>query len=276
MYDTTSRTRTITLERPVNIRLKSRRPARPPRHPPPSRTVRARIRQDCRMAQHIINSRPAVDRAGAAEVAGIAVSNVDRLYRERATSGFPEHIEGTRYWYEDDIRAFKIQLDQRKLDALTSVDRGGDPDEYIGTREIARVVNYADTRSLYGSPIFSRLLTMDHEQTELGGGRVRRRWRRRDVWAAADGRVGKGPSWSGRPVGTPEAGAVDRTGDPDEIVDAPNAARILGYSHQDTLPSALDAYAEPRTGKTKRHFRRSKLWEFADEFRLPNQGTPAQ
>lgn len=225
------------------------------------------------MAQHTINNRPAVDRAGAAEVAGIAVSNVDLLYRNRATTGFPERIEGTKLWYEDDIRAFKAKREQTKKGALTPVDRSGDPDEMIGPPEIARVVGYTSIASLSNSPIWWKLLDVEHEAKPLRGGGVRRKWPRRVVWDIAERRVGKGAPGTGRPVGTPRSGSVDRTGHPDDIVDAREAAQALGYSSPDVLPAELSERAEPRTGKAPRRWRRRTLWDFADEFRL---GTPRE
>ena len=228
------------------------------------------------MAQYTINNRMAVDRAGAAELADIAVSNVDLLYRNRATSGFPERVPGTTYWYADDIRAFRSELARRKQDALTKVSRHGDPEELITPPEIARVVGYRNVTALRNSPIYQQLMEIEHVQTQLGGGRVRREWPRKTVWEVADRRVGKG-SGAGRPIGTPRGGVVDLSGDADDIVDADEAARILGYSHRDKLPFELTERAEPRAKGGPRRFRRSTVRSFADEFGLttsPTSQTP--
>jgi hypothetical protein len=61
---------------------------------------------------------------------------------------------------------------------------------------------------------------------------------------------------------------VNRSGDPDEYVTAPEAAKILGYKSHRNLPPALvdnpdDTEALP-SGRQRRRWRRSTIWAYAD------------
>jgi hypothetical protein len=73
---------------------------------------------------------------------------------------------------------------------------------------------------------------------------------------------------------------VDRTGDPGELVTAPQAATILGYRHRDNLPPAIiehpDETEELPSGRQRRRWRRSTLWAYADgRVADPQAGRPA-
>lgn len=61
---------------------------------------------------------------------------------------------------------------------------------------------------------------------------------------------------------------VDRSGDPGELVTAPQAAKILGLAHRDNLPNTLldhpDDVEDLVSGRKRRRWRRSSLWAYAD------------
>lgn len=68
---------------------------------------------------------------------------------------------------------------------------------------------------------------------------------------------------------TPPHGAIDRSGDAGEPVDAIEAAQLLGYSRPGSLPKALVACAdstEPNADGSAGHpaWRRATLWRYAD------------
>jgi hypothetical protein len=116
------------------------------------------------------------------------------------------------------------------------------------------------------SSLWRPLLERVAETDLLPAGGQRRKWTRRTVWEIADARTGKG---GGRRVGTPR-GQVDRTGDPDELVGAPEAARVLGYSKAQLLPQPVLELADEDTvgagGRHYRKWRRRTLWAFADSW----------
>lgn len=221
------------------------------------------------MAMRILNGREAVDRAGAAEVAQLGLSTIGLLHRHRATNGFPERIPGTTEWYADDIRTWAEEHREAKRAALTPIDRSGDPDELVGQRVAAQILGYSDPQSLRNTPTWARLLAAVDDQEELPSGRVRRRWRRRTVQDVGDQRTGRG---GGRPTGAP-AGQPDRSGEPDELVDAATAAHVLGYSRAENLPTvvlnAADSVKTGPRGRSRRHWRRSTLWSLADTLHRP-------
>ncbi|GAA4554743.1 hypothetical protein GCM10023175_53350 [Pseudonocardia xishanensis] len=75
---------------------------------------------------------------------------------------------------------------------------------------------------------------------------------------------------------------VDRSGDPDELLDIPAATKLLGYANDSTIrgylarndgyfPAADDTESLP-SGRLRRRWRRSTLWEFADLRTRPGRG----
>src|SRR5215472_7546893 len=65
---------------------------------------------------------------------------------------------------------------------------------------------------------------------------------------------------------------VDRSGDPDDLVDAAEAARIMGYSGRDVIHANLrlgyfprpDGYETTAKGRRSPRWRRSAVWAAAD------------
>lgn len=65
---------------------------------------------------------------------------------------------------------------------------------------------------------------------------------------------------------------VDRRGDPDELITAAEASRILGHTHPGTLTSYVahgrfieaDTIEELPSGRLRRRWQRRRVWEFAD------------
>lgn len=238
---------------------------RPPRSGP--------LGENRAMATRMLHGRRTVDRDGAAEVAGLSLSSIDKFYAGRSRNGFPERIPGTTEWFEDDVRSWRAHHQQVKLATLTPVDRTGDPDELVGPAGVAKILGYRDPQNLRHSSVWPHLLAAVDRQEPLPSGRTRRRWRRSTVWRIADQRSGSG---GGRPVGTPRAGHLDRTGDPDELLSAADAARVLGYNRAQALPAAiLERADQVRTGpagRTRRQWRRGTLWTLADTIRQPEPG----
>ena len=61
---------------------------------------------------------------------------------------------------------------------------------------------------------------------------------------------------------------VDRAGHPDDLIGAPEAARVLGYRHRRSLPALLldhpDHVETLPSGRKRRRWRRATVWSFAD------------
>jgi len=73
--------------------------------------------------------------------------------------------------------------------ARRRIDRSGDPEELLPPSQAAKVLGYVRPASLP-----RRLLEIADDIEDLAGGRKRRRWRRRTLWAFADSEVhSKGP-----------------------------------------------------------------------------------
>jgi hypothetical protein len=71
---------------------------------------------------------------------------------------------------------------------------------------------------------------------------------------------------------------VDRQGDPDDLVDATEAARVMGYANRHVVTANRrlgyfpepDAYGPPPRGRPSPLWKRSTVWAFADS--RPGQG----
>ena len=227
------------------------------------------------MATRTINDRLALDRDGISERAGGAARpTIDLWYANRADNGFPATIPhdltaDDRYdwWWADEIEAFLADLQADKRQALTTVDRSGDPEELLTKPEAAKVLGYRSHRNLPDA-----FDAVADEVEDLPSGRKRRRWKRKTCWDFADSRTGKrgaGPGKGARNRLAASTRTVDRTGDPDELVRGAEAARVLGYRYARNLPRELlaraDKVEETESGRQWRWWKRRTLWDFADQ-----------
>jgi hypothetical protein len=149
-----------------------------------------------------INGRPVVSRADMA-ARGVPKTTVDGWYRDRARTGHPEkagRIGRTDYWYEDEWTAWHLR---GKVESLTRVDRGGDPDDLVDATEAARMLRYTSRDVIHASRRLGRFAKPDAYGV-TGKGRRAPLWKRSTVWAVADGRKGKGgghlPGTAGAPA----------------------------------------------------------------------------
>jgi hypothetical protein len=137
---------------------------------------------------------------------GVPPTTVNGWYRNRARTGHPEkagRIGLTDYWYEDEWTAWYQNYKRRKVESLTQVDRGGDPDDLVDAAQAARILGYANRHVIHAN---RRLGYFPEPDAHGPGARGRPTplWRRSTVWAVADGRQGKG---GGHKPGTPGAPA---------------------------------------------------------------------
>lgn len=223
------------------------------------------------MATRTINGRLAIDRAGVAERWHVSMPTLDmRLANHKPPRAIPDAPTNRRqklWWWVDEIDAWMQGFEDRKRAALTHVDRTGDPNDLLNSSEAARVLGYRGPGNL--RPEFKNLAD---QVEQLPSGRKRRRWKRSTIWAYAERRSGRGGT--GAPPGNtnyrgPGGRQTDRTGDPDDLLNSREAAAVLGYARLVSLPKALLAVADERielpSGRVRRRWRRSTLWNFADQ-----------
>lgn len=181
------------------------------------------------MARRTINGRPALDRAGVAAHTGAAYSTVNHWHRHRTRFGFPEGFrhDGGEWFWLDDIERFHAAHQAAKRAELTTVDRGGDPGDLVGSGTAAKILGYGSYRNLPDT-----LLDHPDRTQELPDGRIRRYWYRRTVWAVADARTGR--QSTGRTPGT--------TG----------ARKPHPYADDPRLQAAADLLAQARAARRDR------------------------
>lgn len=209
-----------------------------------------------------IGGRTALDRAGIIAHTGAAVPTVANWLAHRADNGFPDPVHD-RWYYQDEVDAWLADRAKASRAQLTEVDRSGDPDDLVTKTQAAKILGYQDVSHLNNSTVWSNLQQL-HDPADdqlLPAGGTRQFFRRRAVWQAADMR----PARRGRRKDA-EPRTVDRTGDPDDLVGATEAARVLGYRHPSGLtPAILERADVPLTASTTRKWKRRTLWTIADQ-----------
>ena len=170
-------------------------------------SLRTRLREEVAPIP-AINGRPVISRADMA-ARGVPPATASTWYRDRDRTGHPEkagRIGRTDYWYEDEWTAWYQAHQRGKIESLTQVDRGGDPDDLVDAAEAARMLRYASRDVIHAN----RRLGYFPEPDAYGPARRGRSaplWKRSTVWAAADSRPGMG---GGRKPGTTRQAAPVR------------------------------------------------------------------
>jgi hypothetical protein len=171
---------------------------------------------------------------------GVPPTTVDGWYRNRARTGHPEkagRIGRTDYWYEDEWTTWHQGHLRGRVESLTQVDRGGDPDDLVNAAEAARMMGYANRHVIHAN----RRLGYFPEPDAYGPaarGRPGPLWRRSTVWAAADRRPGRGGGGGDKP-GTPGAPAKPHPYEGDGRL-----ARVLADLRSGAQPSSAELAAE--------------------------------
>jgi len=178
---------------------------------------------------------------------GVPLATVSGWYRDRARTGHPEkagRIGRADYWYEDEWTAWHQAHHRAKLEALTQVDRTGDPDDLVDAAEAARILRYASRYVIHANRRLGYFPEPD-AYAPARRGRPSPLWKRSTVWATADSRPGPG---GGHKQGTPGAPAKPHPYAGDERL-----ARALADLRSGARPSATDLAAEwnvsPRTAE---------------------------
>jgi hypothetical protein len=169
---------------------------------------------------------------------GVPTTTVNGWYRDRARTGHPEkagRIGRTDYWYEDEWTAWHQAHQRGKIESLTQVDRGGDPDDLVDAAEAARMLRYSGRDVIHANRRLRYFPEPDAYGTTARGRRAPL-WKRSTVWAAADRRPGVG---GGHKPGTPGAPAKPHPYAGDERLD-----RVLAELRSGARPSAAGLAAE--------------------------------
>ncbi|MFJ8275651.1 hypothetical protein ACIQ8G_36200, partial [Streptomyces sp. NPDC094154] len=162
-------------------------------------------------------------------------STIDAYFRDRP-GYFPEadeDVDGPT-WRRGTIVAWasnrpgKGRRSSAPAAALPAVPVDGDPDELLGTAEVASLFGYGSAASFSSALYQGRIPELPEPETlekeEGSRGRARKKWRRATVIAAA------------RQRGVLPAADQDEN---EDLVGAAEAAQILGYGNADSFISAL-------------------------------------
>lgn len=133
--------------------------------------------------------RTVITREQMQRISGAGRSTLARWYADAERNGHPRPVTrtGRTEWFdEQDWRTWYGGLLEAKKGSTLPTDYAGDPDELVDTAEAARMLNYARPgviiTYLTSNPGYFPEPD-DVEQTPAG--RLRRRWRRRTIWAFA-------------------------------------------------------------------------------------------
>lgn len=209
----------------------------------------------------VSEGRPVITRADLIARLGIARSTAETWYRHRDTNGHPEPVRTVGrqlYFDEDAILAWaRAQLDSAPPPARIVRDGRA----LITRAELSRQTGLSSS-ALAG--LYSRRADTGHPEAA----------RRDGAWLYFDeaGTLAWHAARNARKTAT--LTAVDRNGDPDELLDRTDAAQLLGYAG----PTVIDSYRarnvgyfpEPDDTRPLR-WRRGTLWAFADRRSRPGR-----
>jgi hypothetical protein len=184
---------------------------------------------------HQIDERPVYTRSDLIRLRGKSLAFFEGLYRDRDSNGHPAPVGKVGRSWAWDATAW-----DKWYDTLTGpgrVDRSGNPDDLITLAEAARVLGMNPT-SITRYPDRPPRGWPDPDQSEeLAGGRVRRWYRRRKIWAYADN---AGHTGGGRPAGPVVHRPYPYAGDPRLDVAREALAQTPASEHAQ-LPRSLAA-----------------------------------
>jgi predicted DNA-binding transcriptional regulator AlpA len=150
---------------------------------------------------------------------GLAKGTIDQLWARRGENGHPEPVKTvnqTMYWNPAEWDAWYAEHKRRSQRTQLRVDRSGNPDDLITLSEAARVLGVEPSSITSYPKRPPRGWPIPVEEEQLSSGRMRRRYRRSDIWAYADNRTMAGPYRVKRGAERPEpdpngtSGARDR------------------------------------------------------------------
>ncbi|WP_060633966.1 hypothetical protein [Pseudonocardia sp. EC080610-09] len=205
--------------------------------------------------RHVIDGRAVLTRTALCQQLGIGQSTAERLWRERGHNGHPPvvHREGRRQWWDE--QAMTAFVETAGHSAPDQINHEG---RVLRTRtDLARRAGVSPTHL---QDLYTLRATSGHPERVLRRGR-------RDYFDSAEF-----DTWWTSYQEAQRAGLtpVDHSGDPDELVDLAEAARVLGYRDAVTLRSYLSRNkgyfpeADDTDENGRRLYHRRTLWQFGD------------
>jgi predicted DNA-binding transcriptional regulator AlpA len=204
------------------------------------------------------NGRPVIDRGELVRRLGIGQSTAEAWYRDRDRNGHPAPVlaVGRRLFFDEAELLAWARQHAHPADRITREGR-----TLVARAEVGRLTGLSQP-ALHA--LYAQRATSGHPEPAYRAGR-RLYFDEAEVlaWDQAR-RVGK-------QAGLTE---VDRRGDPEELVDRHEAARLLGYSS----PKVIDSYRARNLGYfpdpdaiAPLRWRRASLWAFADRRSRPGR-----
>ncbi|GGL15498.1 hypothetical protein GCM10010094_90480 [Streptomyces flaveus] len=159
------------------------------------------------------NTTNLVTRADLQERHGLARSTLERLWALREENEHPapvKTLDRVMYWDHDQWEAWYADYKKRTQRREIHVDRSGNPDDLLTLAEAARVLGVTPVSIAHHPKRMPRGWPQPVEEEQLPSGRLRRWYRRADIWTYADTRTIAGPHRakhpSRKPQGPGEAG----------------------------------------------------------------------
>ncbi|MFI1621881.1 helix-turn-helix transcriptional regulator [Streptomyces lydicus] len=157
-----------------------------------------------------------VTRADLEERHGLARSTLERLWALREENEHPAPVKTLNrvmYWDLDQWEAWYADYKKRTQRREIHADRSGNPDDLLTLAEAARVLGVTPVSLAHHPKRMPRGWPHPAEEEQLPSGRLRRLYRRADIWTYADTRTTAGPHRK-RPSREPRsADATDPTPD---------------------------------------------------------------
>lgn len=215
------------------------------------------------------DGRVVVTRAVFCAELGVGDSTARRWWRDRAVTGHPEpvHREGRRLWWDLEQMREYVNAARRREPPPATIEHEGRA--LISRRGMAQRYGL-DAQWL--SVLYHRRRSSGHPESVHRVGR----WLYFDLQAVE--------AWytAREAAKLATLTPLDRSGDPDELVDITEATRVLGYRTESTIRSFRsrngDYFPSPEyTDPAGRvHWRRRALWGFGDRRRRPGRAGHAR
>ncbi|MFD8757396.1 hypothetical protein ACFV0O_41450 [Kitasatospora sp. NPDC059577] len=135
-------------------------------------------------------------RADLAARHALARGTLDRMWALRGENGHPEPVktvEKSMYWDSAEWDAWYAEYRRKAQRAELHVDRSGDPEDLVTLAQAARILGVEPTSITHYPKNPPRNWPQPVQEEELPSGRMRRRYRRADIWRYADTRTIAGP-----------------------------------------------------------------------------------
>lgn len=142
------------------------------------------------------NTAGLVTRVALEERHGLARSTLDRLWALREENGHPvpvKTLDRVLYWDQGQWEAWYADYKKRTQRREIHVDRSGNPDDLLTLAQAARVLGVAPVSITHYPKRMPRGWPQPVQEEPLPSGRLRRWYRRADIWTYADTRTAAGP-----------------------------------------------------------------------------------